>query len=239
MLTLYVRRRTLHLTPTELMSISSDPSKKTRLVVAGLAFLSVTAARAADLVTTLHFNPTLSREANPFASVFGFDTAQLVVSNVIGVLAFVVAPLLVYVMYPPSRREKTQQALGEYISLQLYRCRLEKRRLVPALCLGWPLPRDWLQATRAFGFAISWAVVFGSLQFTFGWWATNEWGMEWYKLYRSLFNFRGYPVIELIPIIVSFYIAAYLFFRMEFKRQKPEPFGAEQGGAGNGDKRRA
>jgi len=210
------------------MSKATDPSKKTRFAVAAVAFLSVIAARWADLATTLHFNPTLSREANPFVSVFGLDTTQLIVTNVIGILAFVLAPLLAYVRYAPASMEQTPQTLAEYISIQLYRCNLEKKRLYHAIFLGWPLPKDWLQTTRLFGFTVSWTVVFASLVATFGWWATNQCGMEWYQAYRSLFSIRGYPVIEFIPIIVCIYIAGYLYFRMEFREYELNLSSTEQ-----------
>lgn len=202
--------------------------KKTRFVITCMAFLSVIAARAADLSTTLHFNPSLSREANPFVSVLGFDANQLIFSNVIGVLIFVFAPLLVYLRCGPSQMQEKPQSLSEYVSLQLYRCRLSKSRLFSGLFLGWPFPKDYQQVIRAFGFAISWTVVFAGLQQTFAWWATNEWGMDWYQNYRGWFNFRGYPIIELIPVMIVFLLAGYLFFRMEFKVKALEELKAEQ-----------
>lgn len=214
------------------MNPAFDPSKKTRLVVAGVTLLSAASARAADLATTLHFNPTLSREANPLVSALGFDATQLIITNAICLLLFVLAPLSIYALYAAARMEERPQTLAEYISLQLYRCRMEKRDLFRAIFLGSPLPKDWLQVTRAFGFVISWTVVFGSLQATFGWWATNQWEMEWYRIFRSVLNFRGYPVMEVITVLIFVDIVGYLFFRMEFKQHKLQTSNAEQGGGG-------
>ena len=202
------------------MTNKYNTNTKARLITGIVTFSSVVAARAADLTTTLHFNPSLSREANPLCSVFGFDAAQLVASNVIGVMIFVLVPLLIYIVYPPAKIKETAHTLGEYSSLQIFRSKLKRIRLLSGMFLGWPLPKNWLQATRVFGFAASWAIVFGSLQATFAWWATNQWGMDWYKDYRGIINFYNYPVIELIPVGIVFYLMGYLFFRKEFNIYK-------------------
>lgn len=203
---------------------------KSRLIVGIVTFFSVAAARAADLATTLHFNPDLSREANPLSSVLGFDASQLIASNVIGVLLFVMIPLLVYVFYGPAKIDERACILNNYISLQLFREKLSRTRLLCGLFLGYPLPRNWLQTTRVIGFALSWAVVFASLQAAFAWWATNQWGMDWYRQYRATINFRGYPVVELIPVLFVFYFMGYVLFRREFNTEQLSR--AEQGGGG-------
>jgi hypothetical protein len=199
------------------MNSTFDSRIKTRVIIGVVTFFSIAIARTADLATTLHFNPSLSREANPLSSVLGFDAAQLVVSNVIGVAIFLLAPLLIYVVRGPAKIEEKANTLTEHISLQLFRSKLDQNRVLCGVFLGWPLPKNWLQATRVVGFALSWAVVFASLQATFGWWAINHWGMDWYRQYRGILNFRGYPVIELIPPLLVFYSMGYLFYRMEFK----------------------
>lgn len=181
-----------------------------------ITFSSVTVARAADIATTLHFNPSLSREANPLSSVLGFDAAQLVVSNLILVVLFLLVPLIFYVVRGPAKIMEKAHTLTEYMSIQLFRSKLERNCFLCGVFLGWPLPKNWLQATRVFGFAVSWAVVFASLQATFAWWATNQWGMDWYGQYRALLNFHGYPVIELVPVVFVFYLVAYALFKREF-----------------------
>jgi len=71
-------------TNTKTMTSTLDSRIKIRAIVGIVTFISVSATRAADLATTLHFNPSLSREANPLSSVLGFDAAQLVAANLIG-----------------------------------------------------------------------------------------------------------------------------------------------------------
>jgi len=205
-----------------------SPRMKSRLIVGIVTFFSVAAARVADIATTLHFNPDLSREANPLSTVLGFDASLLIASNVIGVLLFVTIPLLVYVFYGPAKIDETACTLNDYISLQLYRDKLARTHLLRGLFLGWPFPRNWLQTTRVIGFALSWAVVFGSLQAAFAWWATNQWGMDWYKQYRASINFHGYPVLEIIPVLLVFYSMGYVHFRREFNTEQLS--GRTQGG---------
>lgn len=211
-----------------------DSRVKIRAVVAIVTFLSVAASRAADLATTLHFNPSLSEEANPLSSVYGFDVAQLVASNVIGVVVILLVPLLIYVVCAPARIEEKAESITQYVSLQLFRSKLPRTRVLCGIFLGWPLPKDWLQVLRVFGFAVSWGVVYAGLQATFGWWA-KHWEFDWYVQYRAISNLRGYPVIELIPSIAVVYSMAYLFYRMEFKAYccKPSDQEAEHAGASN------
>ena len=210
------------------MNRTFDTCRKTRAIIGIVTLFSIVSARAADLVTTLHFNPSLSREANPFCSILGFDAAQLIASNLFGIVVFLLVPLFVYVVRSPAKMEEKADSLTEYVSLQLFRSKLPRSRILSGVFLGWPLPKNWLQAIRLLGFALSWAIVFGSIQATFGWWATNHWGMDWYRQYRGIANFRGYPVIELIPVMLVFYGMGYLFFRMEFKGNFAQPPETEQ-----------
>ncbi|MEM7147219.1 MAG: hypothetical protein AAF591_19035 [Verrucomicrobiota bacterium] len=191
-----------------------------------MTFVSLSAARAADVTTTLHFNPSLSREANPLSSVLGFDALQLVVTNIVAVVVFLFVPLLVYIVYGPASMGEKACSFREYVSLQLFRSKLERARFLRGVFLGWPLPKNWLQAVRVLGFALSWAIVIASLQATFAWWATNQWGLDWYGRYRALFSFRGFPVVELIPIVIVFFLMGFVFFRMEYKAYgRPLPEG--------------
>ena len=203
---------------------------KIRAIVGIVTCFSVAAARAADLVTTFHFNPSLSREANPLVFFLGFDAAQLVASNLTGMVIFLFVPLLLYVVRGPARMEEQADSLTQYISLQIYRSKLPRSRFLCGVFLGWPLPKNWLQVTRLFGFALSWTIVFASLQATFAWWAIDYWGMDSYRQYRGILSFRGYPypVIELVSALFVFYSLCYLFFRKEFKGYFFRPSEAEQ-----------
>lgn len=211
------------------MNNTLDSHTKKRAIVGIVTFFSVTAARVADIATTLHFNPSLSREANPLSSVLGFDAAQLVTANLIGMVVLLLTPLLLYVVRGPARLEEQVESLTQYISLQLFRSKLPRNRVLCGVFLGWPLPKNWLQAARVLGFTLSWTVVFASLQATFAWWATNQWGMDWYRQYRGTINFHGYPVIEFIPVLLVFYSMGYLYFRKEFRDCYFQPPEAEQG----------
>jgi hypothetical protein len=58
--------------------------------------------------------------------------------------------------------------------------------------------------------------------------------MDWYRDYRGIFSFRGYPVIELIPVMVVFYFLCYLYFRKEFMTYQLQSSEAEQDAPSNG-----
>jgi len=188
--------------------------KRTTWMVTTL--FAVTAARASDLATTFHFDPSLSREVNPIVAQLGGDAKALLLSNMIGVAVFLFIPLFWFWRCRSKRLTVSPTSLRDFASLLFYDRILPKWQLWSASLLGWPLPKDWSQVVRLWGFAGCWTVVFGGFLATFSWWAVSEWHWAWYQALRSALAPGNYPVIELLACIPTFYVAAIVFVRTEY-----------------------
>ena len=181
-----------------------------------ITFFAVTAARASDLLTTFHFNPSLSHEANPIVPRFGADASTLLLTNLLGVIIFLLVPLFIYWRFPAAPLQSIPTNLREFACLQLYGRILSPSELCRAVFLFVPLPKNGLQALRFMGFALSWTVVFGSFLAVFSWWAI--WGWHWhsYQQFFGTFAIANYPVMLALLCLVFFFVASVGYFRMEF-----------------------
>jgi len=187
-----------------------------RSVLALGTFVAVSTARAADLATTFHFNPSLSREANPLVTWHGADPKALLIFNVVGLAILFLAPLFLYWRGRPKVLAEKAESVWDFASLLLYDRIMPKGRLIRAFLLGSPLPKDWFQFLRLWGFAGCWALAIGSFIVTFSWWAVSDLHWTTYQTIRSSITIGSYPVLELVPVIPTFIAAAVIFFRTEF-----------------------
>lgn len=187
-----------------------------RTVFTLMTFCILSAARASDIATTLHFNPTLSHEANPFVSVWGTHVRGLMWSNFLGILILQYLPLWIYWRYSSRRLCPFPLNIREFASLQLFRRILSKQEFLRASFLGVPMPKDLLQAVRLWGVAGSWTLAAGSCLAVFNWWAV--WGWHWseYGKFRATVSVGGYPMLELLCMVPIYYVAAWVYFRSEF-----------------------
>ena len=181
-----------------------------------ITLFAVTIARAADLATTFHFNPSLSHEANPIVSVFEADASTLLLTNILGVIVFLFVPLFFYWRFPAAPMQATPANLREFICLQLYGRLLGRGEFCRAILLLWPFPKNRRQFLRFVGIALSWALVFCSFFAVFSWWAMWAWHWHGYQHFRAAFVVLGYPVMEVVFAMVFFYLASYWHFRREF-----------------------
>lgn len=189
-----------------------------RAFIALLTLCAVTAARAADIVTTLHFSPSLAQEANPIVAHFGAGQAVLLGSNLLVVGLFVLLPLFFYWRFPPAPLEPRPDGLRDFVSLQLYDRVLSPREFLFAMVLGVPFPRNRLQVVRCLGFALSWTVVFCSAFAVLSWWATRGWHWEAYQKFRTTIGtVASYPVMEVAASIPVFFLLVWLHFRAEHR----------------------
>lgn len=186
-----------------------------RSMVTLVTFLAVTTSRAADLATTLHFSPSLNREANPFVAVLGFDWSLLLLSNVLGLVVFIFVPLAAYWRWPSKTVTHRPATTWEFASLCLYDRPMKRAELIKSLIRGWPLPKDWRQMLRLFGFSVSWTVAAGSWMAVFSWWATNAWGWSAYRAFRNSLGIGRYPLLELLAGLTVCIIATARFFKSE------------------------
>ncbi len=192
-----------------------------------VTLLAVVIARASDIASTLHFNPSLSREANPLVRLVGVQTGGrvgvMVLSNVVFVILAVVWPLWFYWRYPAAALPLQPKNVREFASLQLFNRILPHGEFLRFCFLGVPFPKNRMQLARCFGFVISWTIVFGSFLAAFSWWARHAWHWHAYERYRASFAIGNYPVMELLPCFPVAFLAAVVFFRMEYAGLKTQP----------------
>jgi len=190
---------------------------KKRSLTALVTLLTISAARAADIGSTLHFNPSLSKEANPIVAVFGAGLPTLMILNFVFVTLFLLIPLFLYWRYPAATLPgQSPVNAREFISLQLYGRVLPAASFLRGIVLGFPFPRNRLQALRAIGFVLTWMVAFASFHAAFSWWAINAWKWHGYQQFRAGYSFNGYPLLEVTLAYAFGVVAAIRYARMEF-----------------------
>lgn len=186
-----------------------------RSSVALVTFFSVMTARAADVATTFHFSPTLANEGNPIVRLLGAGWTGLMLSNVAAVLVFLLVPLLLYWKWPPKRLADPPASVWDYASLCLYSKPMGRARLLAAMFLGWPLPRDRRQMVRFFGFTMSWAVVAGSWAAVLAWWAQCAWDWQAFNRLRAAVTLGSLPLLEISVSLLAALVATVVHFRLE------------------------
>lgn len=179
-----------------------------------VTFLFVTAARAADLATTFHFDPTLSREANPVVAQFGAGAAGMLLANAAALVALLFVPLLCFWLGQRPRFAQRPTDVWAFASLAFYRRLMPRRLLLRALITLWPLPKEWFQVCRAWGVVGSWAAGFASVVAALSWWAIAS-SPSYHAIYAAI-AFRQYPIIPLLAGLFGAAVGWRLFVSCEF-----------------------
>ena len=177
--------------------------------------LALVMARAADVGTTFHFDPTLDNEANPAARL-GAEGVTFLGLNVVLVIVTCILPLAYYWRGPSKTLQHASADPWQFASLCFYNRIMPRRRLLKAALLGWPLPRDWRQLLRLCGLVIPWAVIAGSCVATFSWWAIHEWEWTAYERFRAATRVGGYPSLSVAAALLASIVATIAFVRIEF-----------------------
>jgi hypothetical protein len=185
-----------------------------RTVLTFVTLFVVTAARAADLATTLYFDPTLAREANPVVAQLGAGPRGMLVANLIGVMVFLLLPLLCFWRGPRKKFAHAPVDIWEFASFAFYDRLMPKAKLLRAAILLAPLPKDWVQVCRLWGVVGSWAIGFGSFAAAFSWWAISWW-QSYHTLYARI-SLWHYPAIPPVGALVGAVAGWWLFVRCEF-----------------------
>jgi len=193
---------------------------KERAIPALVSLLMISAARASDIASTFHFNPSLSSEANPLVAWWGASAPTLVLVNIGTVVAFLLIPLFLYWRYAPAPLATKPATAREFICQQLYGRTLSTPEFHRAMFMAWPLPKNWLQAVRWFGFVITGTMAFASFHAAFSWWAAHEWDLQWYNHLRYRTAIGGYPSLEIISAMTAGIFIAKHYCRMEFESFK-------------------
>lgn len=195
--------------------MSDVPMKRTALFFVTL--FAVLSARAADVATTYHFSPTLHLEANPIVRNLGAGWPVLLLTNVAAVVVFLLVPLWYYWCGPAKRLDVPPASVWDFTARSLYNRPMSKRRLVATMMCGWPLPRDWRQTTRYFGFTMSWMVVVASWLAVLSWWAQSSWHWQAFGVFRRAFSIGHFPCFELAGALLAGVVLSMVYFRAEHR----------------------
>jgi hypothetical protein len=186
-----------------------------RTLITLLTFISVSAARASDLATTCYFDPTLHREANTMRTIFHLTFSQMAWQQCAVLAVFLAGVLWCYWRYSAKTMPIPPANLREFISYQLFDRFMTPRELFMRF-LSWKGPKNRIQGIRFYGMTFCWMIVFGSFLATFSWWAISGWHWNTYRHLRAVGSVFDYPVAELVPMLAFFFLAAYVYWRMEF-----------------------
>jgi hypothetical protein len=188
-----------------------------KIITGLILFLSTTTSRAADIWTTRHFlGGNMEGEANPLTRELGLNWPQLVAVNV-ALTTLILGALVFYSLGRTKRLKHETQTVRLFGAYCLYNREMTLTQLICGLALGWPLPKDWYQALRYFGFIAPVAVVGGSLAAVFSWWAERSWDWRWVVFLRANFSIGYYSLFELLVATLFMAIGAYWFFRSEMR----------------------
>lgn len=185
-------------------------------------FVVVTTARIADMATTFYFSPNLKYESNPLANNTGMEFSTLLLSNIVLVFIFIYFPLSLYWLKAAKKTDVHISSAWEYASLSLYGCVIKKVKLIRAVILGWPLPKDWLQVVRCMGIVLSWGVAVASWMAVLAWWASFSWSWTSYMKFRAAIVIGNVPLLEILAGYLTCIIVTPIYFKLEYKYAKEQ-----------------
>ena len=202
----------------------------TRKCHALIAFTLLLAVSIADLWITLHYNPTLSSEANPLVAKLGMKQFGLIASNLL-IVASLGFAMLFYQKGSRSIPFIPVSDPWEYVGVTLYNKRMTKVELWRAFLLCWPLPSNWHQFFRFAGFLTVWTIVAARTSAVFAW--IVIYGLNWasYDHFRELIVIAGYPCLELLIGLIVGAIMFRVLVLSEYQIDKHQQNAAEQGAA--------
>lgn len=169
----------------------------------------------ADLWVTLHFNPSLSVEANPLVAALGLDRFGLIASNAL-ILLLLGAGLLFYQRGPRAIPPLPVSDHWEYAGLTLYGRRMTRGELWRAFLLCWPLPSNWHQFFRFSVFFTTWAIVAARTSAVLAWFAIYRLEWAWYLELREVTAIAGYPCLEVFAGLLAGTLMLRVLFRSEY-----------------------
>ena len=178
-------------------------------------------ARASDLLTTFHFNPSLSLEANPVVLVFGGGIASLIAITVIVSAVEIVSLVVFWRGRALVLRGSVPDTATGFVRLWLKRVLLDRQPFT-AYLPGGSRSNEGLQSVRLFGVGLSWALIFASLTGVYSWvaiWRNHHPG------YKAVFSYIAIGRFSLFPATVAllgFLFGASLFFQSEHLESKKQ-----------------
>jgi hypothetical protein len=200
-------------------AINSRTIRKQRILLAGSTLVLLTVARAADIATTLHFDPSLSHEGNPVVFLLGGGLFSLLFVN------FAVWLLCATFVFAYWRGNSLgvriqHKSFGAFVRAWIDRV-VRPRRSLRSTLPGGQYWHEGLQAIRLVGLALAWAVIFGSATAVHAWFATyGETGGTQYQQLYSGFKIGGVNYFVWLTAPVGFAAGSALFFSAEFKESQ-------------------
>ena len=176
----------------------------------------------ADLWITLHYNPSLSSEANPLVASFGLAQAGLIFSNVL-ILALLGLALVIYQFGSRAIPPIPSSEPWEYFGISLYQKKMTRAELWRAFLPCWPLPSNWNQFFRYAGVLTVWTFIAARISAVMAWVLIYKLDWTWYDHFRGITAVAGYPCLELL---IGLIVGALLFrplVRHEFQMDHPQP----------------
>lgn len=181
-----------------------------------LAMSLLLAASILDMAVTLHFSPTLSREANPLVTGLGFGLAGLAAVNVL-ILVAIAGALAVYAKGPRSNPPVPAKDPWELAGLNLYGRSMSRSGFYGALLTGRPLPSDLRELVRLAGFITAWGVAAARLAAVAAWLLLSAKGFIPYKELRLHTQIAGHPLLELLIGLIVATVMIQVFACTEFR----------------------
>lgn len=197
------------------------PNMNRFLLFGNLVFAFV-ASRLADIGSTYYFIPELgiAEEANPLVSIARFQWIELLIFQFI----LGVGVILFAAYYSFGRTEPVQcksHSLRTYASICLFNQDLEISRFLRGLFLGYPIPTNWHQLFRFYGFTLIVSLTAASYFAAASWWMNHYFQISWFTyLYQASGGVGNYPLIVVYFGLFVSLIASYYFFWSEHRFAK-------------------
>jgi len=187
---------------------------RARGFVALITLLLLTAGRAVDIGTTLHFDPSLHREGNPLVLLFGGGIGTLIASNLLIWLLFLVS-LFAFWRGPTLKLSRSSQNFTEFF-LTWVRQVVASRRPISHTLPGGSHWNEGLQAIRLFGLGLSWAMILGSMLAAHAWFATRDARGTLFQQAYSTLHFGKLSLLIYLVMPIGFVLGGTIFFLSEY-----------------------
>jgi hypothetical protein len=199
---------------------------RARGFVALVTLLLLTAGRAVDIGTTLHFDPSLHREANPLVLLFGGGIGTLIASNVLIWLLFLVA-LFAFWRGPTLKLSRPSENFAEFFRTWVRQV-VGSRRPISHTLPGGSHWNEGLQAIRLFGLGLSWAMILGSMLAAHAWFATRDARGTLFQQAYATFHFGKLSVLIYLIMPIGFVMGGTIFFLCEYNCAPFRPLGNDR-----------
>lgn len=187
---------------------------RARGLVASVTLLCLTAGRTIDVVTTLHFDPSLRREGNPLVVFVGSGIGTLIGANVLIWLLLLVC-LLAFWRGPTLKLSRSPKTFADFFR-KWVRLVLGSRYPISHTLPGGSHWNEGLQAIRLFGMGLSWAMILGSMVAVHAWFAMRDARSTLFHQAYATFRFGKLSLLIYLIMPIGFVMGGTIFFLCEY-----------------------